>query len=77
MRRVQFEIEIILLFSVDGLIIFFLQFGGKFVVYSFILKGLFDGLLYRGVYGFYFVGIFIFLYGVYFMMNDKIKKCLY
>lgn len=53
----------------------FSQSGGKPVIYSFMPKGLSDGLLHRGAYGLYFAGIFISLYGVYLMMNDKTKKC--
>jgi len=47
----------------------------KPVVYSFTPKGPSDGLLHRGAFGLYFAGIFISLYGVYLMMNDKTKKC--
>ena len=62
-------------FSVYGQDTFLLQSAEKPVVYSFTPKGLSDGLLHRGAYGLYFAGIFISLYGVYLMMNDKTKKC--
>jgi len=62
-------------FSIYGQTTFLLQSVEKPVVYSFTPKGPSDGLLHRGAYGLYFAGIFISLYGVYLMMNDKAKKC--
>lgn len=52
----------------------FLQSGEKPIIYSFTPKGPSDGLLHRGAYGLYCVGIFISFYGVYLMMNCKTKK---
>lgn len=62
-------------FSSYGQTTILLQSVEKPVVYNFTPKGPSDGLLHRGAYGLYFAGIFISLYGVYLMMNDKTKKC--
>ena len=62
-------------FSIYGQTTILLQSVEKPVVYNFTPKGPSDGLLHRGAYGLYFAGIFISLYGVYLMMNDKTKKC--
>lgn len=67
----EYEIK----FTIYGQTTFLLQSVEKPVVYSFTPKGPSDGLLHRGAYGLYFAGIFISLYGVYLMMNDKTKKC--